>query len=318
MHFIGHCLSCVPSLVCLDAWKSASDRDDSQSLTRPPPDTLSPVYPDRPIRPLPKNRLKSRLSPEQSATLIYPPDPPISSISFNFPFGQTERDKAEDARLANGHGPNDGAVVTHCTCGAEHGDESDSEEIVYDHPNFRVQSPTEGLQQRRATASHALSSGPGPGQAAAGLGMRAVGKTPAAPASIASSADGYESFENTSNKKKRKIPLSASSAVHQSAMTAAHQSTLTSELANMGIASQQDGTQDHVPLSSSSSYAASTTGMGPAGAGRGRGSKSSPMRRRERVSMSHLTNANGHSYAAEQSVERGGAYKGDGTRISET
>lgn len=253
-------------------------------------DTLSPVYPDRPIRPLPKNRLKSRLSPEQSASLIYPPDPPISSLSFNFPFGASEK---ADARAVNGHPAHYGDQVTHCTCGGEHGEESDEEEIVYDHPNFRVQSPVEGLQQRRMLGEQMRTGKPGP------------------PASTASSADGYESFENTSNKKKRKIPLSGSAGVHQSSLTA--------ELANMGISQHgtmgMDGASDDMPSAHAQAAYQSATGMGHAGAGRGRAPKSSPMRRRERLSISHVTN--GYPNTNEQSVERGGAYKGDGTKISE-
>lgn len=274
----GHVLTC--GLMSVEyAWPRRC------SLTRSP-DTLSPVYPDRPIRPMPKNRLKSRLSPEQAGSLIYPPDPPISSLSFNFPFGASEK---ADGRAVNGHGNHHYAdQVAHCTCGGDHGEESEEEEIVYDHPNFRVQSPVEGVQQRRMAE-----------------GGR-VGKA-APPASIASSADGYESFENTSNKKKRKIPLSGSSGVHQSSLTA--------ELANMGISNGTDGASDDVPQHGQNSYP-SSTGMGHAGAGRGRTSKPSPMRRRERVSISHQSN--GYAGSVEQSVERGGPYKGDGTRISMT
>ncbi|KAL1310518.1 hypothetical protein AAFC00_000803 [Neodothiora populina] len=268
-------------------------------------DTLSPVYPDRPIRPLPKNRLKSRLSPEQSASLIYPPDPPISSLSFNFPFGAA--DKADGRGAVNGgHAAHYGDQVTHCTCGAEHGEESDEDEIVFDHPNFRVQSPVEGVQQRRMLGEQRAVAAAAATAGGTGTATAAGAAKPAPPASTASSADGYESFENTSNKKKRKIPLSASSAVHQSSLTA--------ELANMGISSHGlDGTSDDASAHAATSYP-SATGMGHAGAGRGRAGKSSPMRGRERVSISHVANA--YPYAGvEQSVERGGAYKGDGTKI---
>lgn len=258
------------------------------SLTRSP-DTLSPVYPDRPIRPLPKNRLKSRLSPEQSATLIYPPDPPISSLSFAaYSFSGSEKDHGGEM---NGRAYEEKVI---CTCGGDHGEESDEEEVAYDHPSYhRGHSPSESLQQRRMLD-----------------GQRAAGKPPP-PASTASSADGYESFENTSNKKKRKIPLSGSSGVHQSSLTA--------ELANMGISSHgADGANDDAPPYSQNSYPSPSTGMGHAGAGRGRTSKASPIRRRDMRSSISSPHANGYPATVEQTVERGGAYKGDGTKISKT
>ena len=270
---------------CADyAWPRRS------SLTRSP-DTLSPVYPDRPIRPMPKNRLRSRLSPEQSATLIYPPDPPVSSLSFSFPFSATDK---QDARAANAHGNHYADQVAHCTCGGDHAEESEEEELMYDHPNFRLQSPVEGLQQRRALE-----------------GQRTMGK-PAPPASIASSADGYESFENTSNKKKRKIPRSGG----------LHQSGLTSDLANMGISSHGTdaaATQDDALDYSASDYYQSAPGMGPAGAGRGRTTKASPVHRRSmRTSVSSSQANSVYPASLEHTVERGGAYKGDGTKISKT
>lgn len=176
-----------------------------------------------------------------------------------------------------------------CTCGGDHGEESDEEEIAYDHPSYhRGHSPSESLQQRRMLD-----------------GQRAAGKPPP-PASTASSADGYESFENTSNKKKRKIPLSGSSGVHPSSLTA--------ELANMGISSHgTDGANDEAPPYS---YPSPSTGMGHAGAGRGRASKASPIRRRDMRSAIPSPHTNGHAANVEQTVERGGAYKGDGTKIT--
>ncbi|KAI5271113.1 hypothetical protein E4T47_05619 [Aureobasidium subglaciale] len=190
------------------------------SISRPP-DTLSPVYPDRPIRPLPKNRLREQLSPEQQSQIIYPPEAPSTSPLFSFPYGVVEK---IDPRALNHHESH-----SHCTCnGDHHVDESEDDEelIAYDHPSYRWSSPVnDGSRvdsvQRKLTAA----------------------KAPPAPPSTASSADGYESFENTSNKKKRKIPLSGGGSLHQS--------SLSQELANMGISSREEHQQDSRQLSGS-------------------------------------------------------------------
>jgi hypothetical protein len=48
-------------------------------------DTTSPVYPNRPIRPLPKRRIRSRISDDQAKNIIYPTPPNTSSPLFGFP-----------------------------------------------------------------------------------------------------------------------------------------------------------------------------------------------------------------------------------------
>ncbi|KAI4738805.1 hypothetical protein E4T50_10730 [Aureobasidium sp. EXF-12298] len=179
------------------------------------------VYPDRPIRPLPKNRLREQLSPEQQSQIIYPPEPPSTSPLFSFPYGVVEK---MDPRALNHHDSH-----SHCTCnGDDHVDESDDDEelIAYDHPSYRWSSPVNDGSRVDSVQRKLMAA-----------------KAPPAPASIASSADGYESFENTSNKKKRKIPLSGGGRVHQS--------SLSQELANMGIASREEHHQDSRQLSGS-------------------------------------------------------------------
>ncbi|KAG9842744.1 hypothetical protein KCU68_g8052, partial [Aureobasidium melanogenum] len=179
------------------------------------------VYPDRPIRPLPKNRLREQLSPEQQSQIIYPPEPPSTSPLFSFPYGVVEK---MDPRALNHHDSH-----SHCTCnGDHHVDESDEDEelIAYDHPNYRWSSPVNDGSRVDSVQRKLMAA-----------------KAPPAPASTASSADGYESFENTSNKKKRKIPLSGGGGVHQS--------SLSQELANMGIASREEHLQDSRQLSGS-------------------------------------------------------------------
>ncbi|EME44916.1 hypothetical protein DOTSEDRAFT_70828 [Dothistroma septosporum NZE10] len=244
------------------------------------PDTASPIYPERAIRPLPRNRLKSKLSPEQASTIQFPPEPaPISpTLSFNLPEASAP---SQHRRLTNGHSyhehdPDDEdydscqhrqghrVVHHHCTC---HEDaDSGEDEVEFDHPDYRyppvpvtngsVAKPVDSLQRRLVEAS------------------RASGKSPPS-GSTASSADGYESFENTSNKKKRKIPLSGASSMHQSSLSA--------EMANMGISNTHtDGALDDISVhgqtaaeleqhggqAGHASIGASGTGI--SGAGRGR------------------------------------------------
>jgi hypothetical protein len=72
-----------------------------------------------------------------------------------------------------------------------------------------------------------------------------------------SGPDGYEAFENTNNKKKRKIPTSGSLSIHHS--------SLTSDLAQLGINSTNDGVGDEY----GGSNAGQNSGLGVQGAGRG-------------------------------------------------
>ncbi|PWY90868.1 hypothetical protein BO70DRAFT_368086 [Aspergillus heteromorphus CBS 117.55] len=46
------------------------------------PDTPSPVYPDRLIRPLPKRTLRSRLSSEAADSILFPPAPPATQLFY--------------------------------------------------------------------------------------------------------------------------------------------------------------------------------------------------------------------------------------------
>ncbi|GAB7343581.1 hypothetical protein MBLNU457_1584t1 [Dothideomycetes sp. NU457] len=244
-----------------------------------------------PIRPLPRNRLSSRLSPEVADTIVYPPNPPISTPLFSLPYGLN--DVTEGRRLNGGHTHSSPA---HCTCGHDHDDSEEEEEGAYDHPSYRWSSPTgadgpqpESLQNKLVDAA------------------KGPLKPPPPPASTASSADGYESFENTSNKKKRKIPLSSSSGVHQSQLSA--------ELANMGISSPggTDGAADQVNGDAHAYSNGATGGTGIAGAGRGRYGRQSQPRERGRPTP-HLA-AQGYTSSL-SAKSRGGNWRGDGTRTT--
>ncbi|SMQ48754.1 unnamed protein product [Zymoseptoria tritici ST99CH_3D7] len=275
------------------------------------PDTASPIYPLRAIRPLPKSRLKSKLSPEQASTLVFPPDPP--PISPTLSFGAQEMGTPDQQpRLTNGHSSHHHdhhhdhhdhhhpSAHSLCTCGEE-GDSGD-DEVEFDHPDYRYSTapgangvpvkPADSLQRRLVEASRSASKPPPPG-------------------STASSADGYESFENTSNKKKRKIPLSATSSMHQSQLSA--------EMASMGISNgvgsggsdennhhaqqQQQGS----PQATSGSSPGSGTGI--SGAGRGRYGRQDARNRRP-LGSNTMNVINGYNSRAPARDVKGGEDSG--------
>ncbi|KAI7516636.1 hypothetical protein KC316_g21032, partial [Hortaea werneckii] len=249
---------------------SSAHRD---SLTRSPssaarsPDTASPIYPDRAIRPLPRSRLKSRLSPEQASHIVYPPAPPPLSptLQFSHPTVDDQRHVALGRGVPVGghYEDSNGGCVHHCTCGDDV--DSGDEEVEFDHPDYRYHTasgsvppangkPVDNIQQRLMAAS------------------KSGGKLPPS----LSSADGYESFENTSNKKKRKIPLS-------SANSSLQQHQLSAEMASMGLNGSTDGTLEddgpqagashpspHGTQTQANAPVASGSGTGISGAGRGR------------------------------------------------
>ena len=224
---------------------------------------------------MPKSRLKSKLSPEQAGSIVFPPEPPPISPTLNFSAPDGTYGVAGGHRAVNGDAaysqylhhrtnPYQEPEHNHCTCGRD-GDSGD-DEVEFDHPDYRYD----------ATAPYVVNGGSGSGHLGDGLQRRqtAPGKS-GPPGSIASSADGYESFENTSNKKKRKIPLTVGSG--------AHQNQLSAEMANMGISGGlADGVRDdtkgigangaaahsHTPGRGSHGGVYSNTGI--SGPGRGR------------------------------------------------
>ncbi|KAB8556623.1 hypothetical protein FH972_025659 [Carpinus fangiana] len=90
-------------------------------------DEISPIFPDRPIRPLPKRKIRSRLSSEAADAISYPPVPSSSSPLFGSPQSQNETSslhKGSESHIL----PRDSHDEHTCECGANHGSELDSEE----------------------------------------------------------------------------------------------------------------------------------------------------------------------------------------------
>lgn len=209
---------------------------------------------DRPIRPLPKRRLRERLSPEVADSIKYPPAPQSTPALFSYPCnlkgGFLEEDVSAGARdfqpdfsgrqasRRNGNGVG-----------------SDVDEVA---PRRTVvpRPPTESL-----------------GRSARMLQKSEVsrqGHSPQPPPSASSSADGYDSFENTNNKKKRKIPtageMNGAHGLGDHGLNDSHSHP--GGLAVTPERSGENGISTSVPYYGSGSFV--STGQNVSGPGRGR------------------------------------------------
>ncbi|RDA94730.1 hypothetical protein CP533_6732 [Ophiocordyceps camponoti-saundersi (nom. inval.)] len=219
-------------------------------------DTVSSLFPDRPIRPLPKRRLRERLSPEVAQSIKYPPTTYDSVSLFYYPpftlkkegaaaAGSEPANAVETSRRSEINFPRNG--LGH---GVGEGDGSRVRSALF------ARSPPEILS--RAARNPFRPDQPRP-------------TDPQLPPSAASSVDGYDSFENTNNKKKRKIPSAGDSAIN-----AAH--SLNSEISSLAISagahSPVNDTLGDRPLHGSTGYSASgsyvSNNPGFSGPGRGR------------------------------------------------
>ncbi|KAF2681694.1 hypothetical protein K458DRAFT_77707 [Lentithecium fluviatile CBS 122367] len=256
-------------------WSHSHSHSHSSPL-RSSSDTASPMYPDRPIRPLPKRSLRERMSPEQAASVVFPPHPPATSPLFNFPYSSGERGNRALRQGETDHHS--------CQCGHNHSEAESDEESEHGAP-------------LPASPSYHYSRSV-PGKSATG-GVNAYRK----PGSVSSSVDGYESFENTNNKKKRKIPNSNMG-------NNAHHTNLLAEMASMGISRAHDAALDDGDGADRYYGSAPATpqhaGTGISGAGRGRFGRSASGRSERRV----LGNS-GNLANAKASSKRRGSLLGD-------
>lgn len=146
---------------------------------------------DRPIRPLPKRRLRERLSPEAADSIQYPPTPRVAPPLFQYPYtlrdeeaGPTpfSRDRNAEAALRAGRGG----------IGADSGESQGQRQSVGGRGN-------PGQDGRLARTPPMTDQGR---------------QSSLLAPSAASSVDGYDLLENTNNKKKRKIPSAGDAALN--------------------------------------------------------------------------------------------------------
>ncbi|GAW19624.1 hypothetical protein ANO14919_091120 [Xylariales sp. No.14919] len=219
------------------------------------PESSSSLFPDRPIRPLPKRRLRERLSPDVADSIKYPPAPQPTTPLFVYPYNSQDSVSASADSVG--------------TIGRDSGLKPGGDTV------FRRSGLTAGRdedslmnQARRALGSRGFHE---PGEQGFRVPQRSGQPRqpkPQPPPSTASSADGYDSFENTNNKKKRKIPIAG-----ETILNGAH---VLNEPASFGIpsppATVDDDGGDHIPTSTPyyQSGGSLSNGQSISGPGRGR------------------------------------------------
>ncbi len=155
------------------------------------PDIHSTHFPHRPIRPLPRRRLRERLSPDVADSIQYPPAPASNTpILLYHPYGAQDDEPEKNLPIIREREPpsfSGGRAPRPCGMESEDdGGDGGAAKMAGSWPS--------------PTALDRLARPQKPGFPGA---RHAVSQ---APPSTASSTDGYDSLENNNNKKKRKIP----------------------------------------------------------------------------------------------------------------
>ncbi|KAL8701665.1 MAG: hypothetical protein Q9224_000399 [Gallowayella concinna] len=263
-------------------------------------ETSSPIYPDRPIHPLPKRPLRSRLSPETAESILYSaastPQKPLFSVPYNEPVTFGNRSPVE--AFGDGLPPSDypGQGVSQGKNSYQfRGSDPDSDE-----------DDAKGLTRRYPTQQNgSLSQELNNDDHRAGTVKYTRVLMPTATVSSQDSIDGYDSFENTNNKKKRKIPTSGN--------LGSHHSSLSSEMAHMGISPNRDcdsstpdmdGGVGHYYGTGSSAVPATSSGTGISGAGRGRYGRAAPRAPSGRSPLGISTNGSNALQAGRQLLQK--------------
>lgn len=253
-------LSITPIYIMMYAvrflWLILSRYDVLGTFENMSPESSSSLFPDRPIRPLPKRRLRERLSPDVAESIEYPPAPQASTPLFVYPYNSREDSLSTSVDLIDAAGRDhglrpvgDGGFRRN---GLGTGDDDDS--LM--------------AQARRALGSRGFHGTPDHGFRAPVRSGQPRHPKLQPPPSTASSADGYDSFEITNNKKKRKIPIAG-----ETTLNGTH---ALNEQAAFGMPSPpttgDDDSGEHVPTSTPyyQSGGPLSNGQGISGPGRGR------------------------------------------------
>lgn len=252
----------APSAVWLTLPRLGSLVDTASNTKNMSPEPASSLFPDRPIRPLPKRRLRERLSPDVADAIKYPPAPQNNAPLFYYPYN-LKAETGTGNEVSNVVGRENTAELAQETGARRNGLGGGGRSSDYVEDELASQARRRGLVSRPPyeSSSHVIRTPSRHSQ-----GRHAI---PQPPPSTASSADGYDSFENTNNKKKRKIPTAG-----ESMLGGSH---IVSDSSILGVPSPpttgDEGSGDqataiHTPYYQSANGLAN--GQGISGPGRGR------------------------------------------------
>jgi len=209
------------------------------------------------IRPLPKKRLRDRLSAQQTEEIVFPSVPSKEAPLFSFPYPEAnnQKDSKESSNVndVDGRGGNSRAVRRDTGSGS--GPER---------AGMTKSSPRQGTLRQRPQ-----------GRSSMGKSMSTPPRSSGPVDSANSSVDGDESFENTNNKKKRKIPQPQ----HSMSSAGTLLTNVSTDMANLGLSTNESdataGTEGmdgqtvyHSPGGTGSLNPASMANSGLPGSGR--------------------------------------------------
>lgn len=221
------------------------------------PDAVSLLFPDRPIRPLPKRRLRERLSPEVANSIKYPSYIHDHIPLFYYPSYTTRDENGRSGLTAVG------SNTQHHRDDTRRSSTLRRNIAIEELRGSLVMGPLPRIQSRIIPTSGTLNS------------LRIPIELQTIP-SAASSVDGYESFENTNNKKKRKIPTAGDSLANNSLSLGSDVNPLATSLRARSPVSEGHNNRTQIPpagLAGGSSHVPG--GQGLSGPGRGRLGRSS-------------------------------------------
>jgi hypothetical protein len=224
------------------------------------PDTMSALFPDRPMRPLPKRRLRERLASDVADNIVYPPVPPTSTPLFQYPYNTASPDVHRYPSVGSG---DDVAQIVY----------KDELDGLGEHQTMLAESTGSNVRWVPIPSSRDLDLDIA---ARRGAGRGGRQSAQALESSAASSVDGYETFENSNNKKKRKIPTLNESGIGSGGGGMHSINDLNTGAMSGSGSGYGDGGGDGEP-GYSSGYV-TVGGSGVAGPGRGRYGRSRSMR----------------------------------------
>lgn len=213
------------------------------------------LFPDRPIRPLPKRRLRERLSPQVAESIKYPPSMLNSVPLFQYPCSSKEEETHSNIAFTGSSGGLQQVESAKSLPGRRNGGVNGTDGIETGRSAFVTRSPPELLNRTVPVSSRPEQS------------RSRIQPAPSTPSSV----DGYDSFENTNNKKKRKIPSAG-----DSVLNSAHglNIDMSSHPTSAGAGSPSGEVNGDHSLYSSAGYTTTgsfgSNGQGMSGSGRGR------------------------------------------------